>query len=41
MITRAELMELAQNLGLAPQVVEKDYVLGWLLAGIHANDELR
>ncbi len=41
MITRAELMELAQNLGLAPQVVEKDYVLGWLLSGVHANNELR
>src|ERR1700716_955684 len=41
MITRAELMELAQNLGLAPQVVEKDYVLGWLLAGIHANAALQ
>jgi len=41
MISRAELLEIAQNLGLTPQVVEKDYVLGWLLAGIHANDELR
>ena len=41
MIGRAELMEVAQNLGLTPQVVEKDYVLGWLLAGIHANDQLR
>jgi predicted nucleotidyltransferase component of viral defense system len=40
MIERRELMELAQNLGLQPQVVEKDYVLGWLLAGIHANAEL-
>src|SRR5713226_1914122 len=41
MIERRELMELAQNLGLQPQVVEKDYVLGSLLAGIHANAELR
>src|ERR1700675_1462639 len=41
MIGRAELMEVAQNLGLTPQVVEKDYVLGWVLAGIHTNDELR
>jgi predicted nucleotidyltransferase component of viral defense system len=41
MIDRREIMELAQNLGLQPQVVEKDYVLGWLLAGIHANDDLR
>jgi predicted nucleotidyltransferase component of viral defense system len=41
MIGRAELMSLAQNLGLQPHVVEKDYVVGWLLAGIHANAELR
>lgn len=40
MIDRRELMDIAQNLGLQPQVVEKDYVLGWLLAGIHANREL-
>src|SRR5713226_7181874 len=40
MIERRELMELAQNLGLQPQVVEKDYVLGWLLAGIRANADL-
>jgi predicted nucleotidyltransferase component of viral defense system len=40
MIERRELIELAQNLGLQPQIVEKDYVLGWLLAGIHANAEL-
>jgi predicted nucleotidyltransferase component of viral defense system len=41
MIDRRELLQLAENLGLQPHVVEKDYVLGWLLAGIHANDELR
>lgn len=41
MIDRRELMLLAENLGLQPQVVEKDYVLGWLLAGIHANADLR
>lgn len=41
MIDRRELMQLAENLGLTAQVVEKDYVLGWLLAGIHANAELR
>jgi len=41
MIGRQELIGLAQNLGLTPQVVEKDYVLGWLLAGIEANSQLR
>lgn len=41
MISRAELMAIAENLGLTPKVIEKDYVLGWLLAGIHDNDELR
>lgn len=40
MIDRAELLQLAENLGLQPQVVEKDYVLGWLLAGIRANAQL-
>jgi predicted nucleotidyltransferase component of viral defense system len=40
MIDRAELLQLAENLGLQPQVVEKDYALGWLLAGIRANAEL-
>lgn len=37
MITSQELMDHARNLGLRPQVVEKDYVLGWLLAGIVAH----
>lgn len=40
MIDRAELLQLAENLGLQPQVVEKDYALGWLLAGIRANAQL-
>jgi predicted nucleotidyltransferase component of viral defense system len=39
MIGRAELLRLASELGLTPQVVEKDYVLGWVLAGI-AHDPL-
>lgn len=34
MIDRAELLRLADELGLEPRVVEKDYVLGWVLAGI-------
>ena len=34
MIDRRELLATAANLGLLPNVVEKDYVLGWMLAGI-------
>lgn len=41
MIPRREIIEAASTLGLSPHVVEKDYVLGWLLWGIHDHDELR
>lgn len=34
MITRQELLDLATDFGLQSHVVEKDYALGWLLAGI-------
>ncbi len=37
MIDPAEILEVASQLGLRPAVVEKDYVLGWLLAGIAHN----
>lgn len=30
-------MDFAREFGLAPQVIEKDYTLGWLLAGISAH----
>ena len=40
MIDRPEIMEFAREFGLAPNVVEKDYVLGWLLAGISIHSEL-
>jgi predicted nucleotidyltransferase component of viral defense system len=40
MIDRAEIVQLAGELGLRPEVVEKDYVLGWLLAGIFQDDVL-
>jgi RecB family exonuclease len=33
-IDRAELLRLADELGLEPRVIEKDYVLGWVLTGI-------
>jgi len=38
MIDRQELTDLARELSLAINVVEKDYVLGWLLAGIYAHE---
>jgi predicted nucleotidyltransferase component of viral defense system len=40
MIDRSEILAVATDLGLMPDVVEKDYVLGWLLAGIYAHDGL-
>jgi predicted nucleotidyltransferase component of viral defense system len=39
-IDRRELLAAAANLGLLPNVVEKDYVLGWLLAGIFNHPAL-
>lgn len=41
MIGKAELLETAGKLGLRPDVVEKDYVLGWTLAGIFAHAALK
>src|SRR5712675_1953755 len=41
MIGKAEILETASKVGLRPDVVENDYVLGWTLAGISAHDELR
>ncbi len=40
MIDRAEILAVATDLSLTPEVVEKDYVLGWLLAGIYAQPSL-
>lgn len=34
MIGRTEILELAAQLSLKPQIVEKDYVLGWVLAAV-------
>jgi hypothetical protein len=34
MISKAEILETAAKVGLRPDVVEKDYVLGWTLAGL-------
>lgn len=40
MIDRGEILEVAGDIGLRPDVVEKDYILGWLLAGISAHPSL-
>ena len=40
MIDRAEILAVATDLSLSHDVVEKDYVLGWLLAGIAAHESL-
>jgi len=39
-INKQEISELARELSLDMHVVEKDYVLGWLLAGIAASPDL-
>lgn len=39
-IEKQEISELARELSLDLHVVEKDYVLGWLLAGIAATPDL-
>jgi predicted nucleotidyltransferase component of viral defense system len=40
MITKQEILNEAGNLKLAPHIVEKDYVLGWILWGISQNKDL-
>lgn len=40
MIGKRELLDIAGALRLTPHVVEKDYALGWALAGIFAHEEL-
>ena len=40
MIDRQEVMELSREFRLSADVVEKDYVLGWVLAGISNHPEL-
>jgi len=39
-IDREEIRELAREFQLEPNVVEKDYALGWLLAGLSAHPSL-
>ena len=40
MIDAREIQERAAELSLGPEVVEKDYVLGWLVAGIDHHEAL-
>jgi predicted nucleotidyltransferase component of viral defense system len=40
-IDKREILAIAQQTSLTPHVVEKDYVLGWMLAGINEHEELR
>jgi predicted nucleotidyltransferase component of viral defense system len=40
-ITKQHILERAAEWRLRPEVVEKDYVLGWLLVGIAQHEELR
>jgi hypothetical protein len=39
MIGRQDILDRASEWRLPPEVVEKDYVLGWLLASIARNPE--
>ena len=38
MIDKREILAIARKTSLAPHVVEKDYVLGWVLAGIYGHE---
>lgn len=40
MINRQEIMDFSREFGLRPDLVEKDYVLGWLLSGISNHRDL-
>jgi predicted nucleotidyltransferase component of viral defense system len=39
-IERQEILEVANDLSLSPEIVEKDYVLAWLLDGIYTHERL-
>ena len=40
MINKREILATAQYTSLTPHVVEKDYILGWMLAGIYGHEDL-
>ncbi len=41
MITKQEIMDFSKEFNLRPDIIEKDYVLGWLLSGIAAHSEIQ
>ena len=41
MIDAGEILEVANETGLSTHVIEKDYVIGWVLAGIYNHPEVR
>ena len=40
MIDKREILATSRQTSLTPHVVEKDYVLGWMLAGICGHEDL-
>lgn len=40
MIDRQEIMDFSREFGLTPTIIEKDYALGWILAGISNHSDL-
>lgn len=40
MISRQEIMDFSREFGLTPNIIEKDYLLGWVLAGISNHGDL-
>lgn len=40
MIEKREVLAISEQTSLSSHVVEKDYVLGWMLAGIYGNEDL-
>ena len=40
MIDKSEIMDFSREFGLTANVIEKDYVLGWVLAGIFNHTEI-
>lgn len=41
MIPKQEILHVATDTNLSAQIIEKDYVLGWILAGINRNESLK
>ena len=41
MIKKSEMLSKTKELNLKPDIVEKDYVLNWILSGIAADPDLR